>query len=676
MLEFLKKWFAPEKKKSWDKDILEMFNYNTNNSKVINPYSQHHVVYSAIKSIGDATRNVPMKFVDNNDDYVDNNHIIYEIFKGSNDLIEGLVTNMQLYGEGFLYFPESKGQQLNIRNIPSSPILLSPKFMTTNLDNDGVLTSWTFNNEKIINVDQLIQIKLYNPYSAYRGLSPISAITIVMDSDYYAQKYNENFFKNSAMPQSVILLDKDAEVNQTVMTNLKQQILNKHQGISNSHLPLILQGADFKTLNQTQKELDFLESRKFNRNDILSIFGVPPFVAGYCDGGDVNRATADTSLYSFYTNTIQPVLARAEESITNYLKQFNLNIKCKFNYNNVSCLKRDYSSKVTDAAVLIQNGFSRDEVNQQLELGFDDIDDTRYLPMNLIPVDQMNTIDTDKPTKSITTTPITTIDTTIDNTTTPITTKLDATNDSNTTTPITTINKGNPAYRRNYLILQRNNEKRFKSVVKKYFFAQRKEVLKIISSSKEQKDYVEITSLLDGIRDAQDKKLIKEIKPVFEDIHENSINMALNAIGSEEVVILDYTIINSKSNKIIDINDRTWKDLRKTIYEGYNEGEAITKIADRVRVVYNNASTKRSVTIARTESNSMMNETSFNTYAKEGVPKKMWSLEAERDSHIAVGGEIRNINEPFSNGLMYPGDPSGDASETVNCRCCCIPIVE
>jgi Phage Mu protein F like protein len=40
-----------------------------------------------------------------------------------------------------------------------------------------------------------------------------------------------------------------------------------------------------------------------------------------------------------------------------------------------------------------------------------------------------------------------------------------------------------------------------------------------------------------------------------------------------------------------------------------------------------------------------------------------------RDTHAAQSGETRGHDEPFTNGLMYPGDPDGPASEVVNCRC-------
>lgn len=40
-----------------------------------------------------------------------------------------------------------------------------------------------------------------------------------------------------------------------------------------------------------------------------------------------------------------------------------------------------------------------------------------------------------------------------------------------------------------------------------------------------------------------------------------------------------------------------------------------------------------------------------------------------RSSHRKVDGEIRELDEPFSNGLQFPGDPSGVAEEVIHCRC-------
>lgn len=51
---------------------------------------------------------------------------------------------------------------------------------------------------------------------------------------------------------------------------------------------------------------------------------------------------------------------------------------------------------------------------------------------------------------------------------------------------------------------------------------------------------------------------------------------------------------------------------------------------------------------------------------------KQWDAALDgrtRDSHRHVDGEIRELDEKFSNGLMFPGDPSGPAAEVINCRC-------
>lgn len=51
---------------------------------------------------------------------------------------------------------------------------------------------------------------------------------------------------------------------------------------------------------------------------------------------------------------------------------------------------------------------------------------------------------------------------------------------------------------------------------------------------------------------------------------------------------------------------------------------------------------------------------------------RMWDASLDgrtRPSHARVDGEVRELDEKFSNGLMFPGDPSGGAAEVINCRC-------
>lgn len=58
--------------------------------------------------------------------------------------------------------------------------------------------------------------------------------------------------------------------------------------------------------------------------------------------------------------------------------------------------------------------------------------------------------------------------------------------------------------------------------------------------------------------------------------------------------------------------------------------------------------------------------------AKGADVLKQWDAALDgrtRDSHARVDGEIRELDEKFSNGLRFPGDPHGSAAEVINCRC-------
>lgn len=51
---------------------------------------------------------------------------------------------------------------------------------------------------------------------------------------------------------------------------------------------------------------------------------------------------------------------------------------------------------------------------------------------------------------------------------------------------------------------------------------------------------------------------------------------------------------------------------------------------------------------------------------------KQWDATLDghtRETHAMCDGEIVELDETFSNGLEYPGDPAGDAEEVINCRC-------
>lgn len=111
------------------------------------------------------------------------------------------------------------------------------------------------------------------------------------------------------------------------------------------------------------------------------------------------------------------------------------------------------------------------------------------------------------------------------------------------------------------------------------------------------------------------------------------------------------------------------------VSRGISTGMSYEQVAQQLsaytKIGFNNA-----VRIARTEGHRIQVQSGMDACykAKENGADvvKQWDSSLDKDvrkSHREVDGEIRELDEPFSNGLMFPSDPNGSASEVINCRC-------
>jgi hypothetical protein len=111
--------------------------------------------------------------------------------------------------------------------------------------------------------------------------------------------------------------------------------------------------------------------------------------------------------------------------------------------------------------------------------------------------------------------------------------------------------------------------------------------------------------------------------------------------------------------------------VSRSIATGISYEQTAKALAGYTRVGYNNA-----IRIARTEGHRIQcraaDDVAHAAKDRGADIVKQWDATldgATRESHIAVDGEIKELDEKFSNGLEYPGDPAGGAAEVVNCRC-------
>lgn len=119
------------------------------------------------------------------------------------------------------------------------------------------------------------------------------------------------------------------------------------------------------------------------------------------------------------------------------------------------------------------------------------------------------------------------------------------------------------------------------------------------------------------------------------------------------------------------------REVKKTIETG---GDIVTDLSKNIQKVVNSNTFYlwQAERIARTETTTAMNAASQVAAEETGIVfEKEWLSAGdgrERESHRRLNGQRVAMGQTFSNGLRYPGDPLGVASEVVNCRCTTLNI--
>lgn len=113
------------------------------------------------------------------------------------------------------------------------------------------------------------------------------------------------------------------------------------------------------------------------------------------------------------------------------------------------------------------------------------------------------------------------------------------------------------------------------------------------------------------------------------------------------------------------------EEITRGISTGAMYGEITRNLKDYARISKN-----RAATIVRTEGHRIQIAAQKNTMQKASDAGadivKIWNATLDgktRPSHARVDGEIRELDEKFSNGMLEPADKAGGASEVINCRC-------
>ena len=238
------------------------------------------------------------------------------------------------------------------------------------------------------------------------GYSPIAMAKNALGMAMATEEYGAAFFKNGANPSGILSMPgvvKDPE-------KIRQSWEQGFGGSQNSNKVAILEeGMSYTPISISPEAAQFLETRKFQIDEIARIFRVPPHMIG-----DLEHATfsnIEHQSLEFVTYTLRPWLVRFEESMQRslLLPEQKKDYLIRFNVDGI--LRGDYESRMRGYATGIQNGiFSVNDVRRLEDMDLlskEDGGDLHVLNGNVVKLADAgsaytkNKEDTDEPTEEI-----------------------------------------------------------------------------------------------------------------------------------------------------------------------------------------------------------------------------------------------------------------------------------
>ena len=238
------------------------------------------------------------------------------------------------------------------------------------------ITAWKLEDKTITETaqtfksNQIGHFKFFDPMNPARGLAPAEALKIELAQDHNAARYNLAFFERGAQLPWVMVFSNG--INPTQKQDVEEQLLRDVTGLDNMHQPAVFDGdAKIEKLGMSQRDMDYYTLRQWVRDEVLAAVGTPKSEMGIFQ--DVNKASAVISKRVFWDNTLLPLMTYYEDNTDSFLfaPVTGGAVFGAFDTSNIEALREDLVGKAKVAETLWKMGFTADEINERLNLGFD-----------------------------------------------------------------------------------------------------------------------------------------------------------------------------------------------------------------------------------------------------------------------------------------------------------------
>ena len=192
------------------------------------------------------------------------------------------------------------------------------------------------------------------------GYSPIAMAKNAVGMTLACEEYGASFFANGANPGGVLehpgILKDPSKV--------RESWNSVYRGVSNAHKIAVLEeGMKYQQIGIPPEEAQFLETRKFQINEIARLYRIPPHMVGDLDKSSFSNIEQQS--LEFVKYTLDPWVIRWEQSLQRSLLLPGEKGKYFIKLNVDGLLRGDYQSRMNGYAVGRQNGwFSANDIRE------------------------------------------------------------------------------------------------------------------------------------------------------------------------------------------------------------------------------------------------------------------------------------------------------------------------
>lgn len=336
---------------------------------------QMTAVYSCVRILSEAVAGLPIhlyKYTDSGGKEKALDHPLYFLLHDEPNpemtsfvFRETLMTHLLLWGNAY-------GQI--IRNARGEVIALYPlmpnRMSVDRSETGGLYYTYSRAPEDSPNISSTqVRLKatdvLHIPGLGFDGLigySPIAMAKNAIGMAIACEEYGAKFFANGAAPGGVLEHPGTIKDPQKV----KESWNAAYQGSANSNRVAVLEeGMKYQAIGVSPEQAQFLETRKFQINEIARIFRIPPHMVGDLEKSSFSNIEQQS--LEFVKYTLDPWVIRWEQSIIRSLLSYEEKKKYFVKFNVDGLLRGDYQSRMNGYSTGRQNGWMSANDIRQLE---------------------------------------------------------------------------------------------------------------------------------------------------------------------------------------------------------------------------------------------------------------------------------------------------------------------